>query len=113
MTSGLAHPTGDDGKKMAWKKKIAMPMAAKPGEHFEYGGYELGVFAYALEHKLAPETFAQYLDALEEMPRTIDIATQVPHAAVRAYVMGERGANNEEATPEDIASDLKILLAEN
>ena len=36
------------------------------------------------------ESFAQYLDALEEMPRTIDIATQVPHAAVRAYVMGER-----------------------
>ena len=61
MTSGLAHPTSDDEKKMPWKKKIAMPMAAKPGEHFEYGGYELGVFAYALEHKLAPESFSQYL----------------------------------------------------
>ncbi len=36
------------------------------------------------------ESFAQYLDALEELPRTIDIATQVPHGAVRAYVMGER-----------------------
>jgi CubicO group peptidase (beta-lactamase class C family) len=61
MTSGLTHPTGDDGKKMAWKKKIAMPMAAKPGERFEYGGYELAVFAYALEHKLASESFSQYL----------------------------------------------------
>ncbi len=61
MTSGLTHPTGDDGKKMPWKKKIAMPMAAKPGEHFEYGGYELGVCTYALEHKLAPESFSQYL----------------------------------------------------
>src|SRR5439155_621873 len=53
MTSGLTHPTSDDEKKMPWKKKLAMPMAAKPGEHFEYGGYELEVFAYALEHKLA------------------------------------------------------------
>ena len=61
MTSGLTHPTGDDGKRMPWKQKIAMPMAAKPGEHFQYGGYELGVFAYALEHKLAPESFSQYI----------------------------------------------------
>lgn len=61
MTSGLTHPTGDDEKRMPWKKKIAMPMAAKPGERFEYGGYELGVFAYALEHKLAPESFSQYI----------------------------------------------------
>ena len=36
------------------------------------------------------ETFGQYLDALEEMPRTIDVAAQVPHAALRAYVLGER-----------------------
>src|SRR4029079_11187654 len=35
--SGLTHPTGDDGKRMTWKKKTALPMAAKPGEHFEYG----------------------------------------------------------------------------
>jgi CubicO group peptidase (beta-lactamase class C family) len=62
MTSGLTHPTSDEEKKMPWKKKIAMPMAAKPGEHFEYGGYELGVCTYALEHKLAPESFAQYLN---------------------------------------------------
>ena len=61
MTSGLTHPIGDDGKRMPWKKKIAMPPAAKPGAHFEYGGFELAVFAYALEHKLAPESFSQYL----------------------------------------------------
>jgi hypothetical protein len=32
---------------MPFKKQIAMPMAAKPGERFQYGGYQLGVFAYA------------------------------------------------------------------
>jgi N-acyl-D-amino-acid deacylase len=48
------------------------------------------------------ESFGQYLDALSTMKRVIDVGTHVPHCAVRVYVMGERGANNEEATPEDI-----------
>ncbi len=48
------------------------------------------------------QTFPEYLDALEQMPRSVDVGTQVPHGAVRAYVMGERGAKNEKATPEDI-----------
>jgi N-acyl-D-amino-acid deacylase len=49
------------------------------------------------------ETFPQYLDALEAFPRALDIGCQVPHGAVRAYVMGERGANNEAASSDDIA----------
>ena len=40
------------------------------------------------------ERFPEYLDALEAMPRAIDVGAQVPHGAVRAYVMGERGAKN-------------------
>ncbi|WP_448579618.1 N-acyl-D-amino-acid deacylase family protein [Thermaurantiacus sp.] len=49
------------------------------------------------------ESFPEYLDALEKLPRTIDVGTHVPHGAVRAYVMGERGARNETPTETDIA----------
>ncbi|MEE2757277.1 MAG: amidohydrolase family protein [Myxococcota bacterium] len=49
------------------------------------------------------ESFPEYIDSIEKLHRTIDFATQVPHGAVRGYVMGERGANNEDATAEDIA----------
>jgi N-acyl-D-amino-acid deacylase len=48
------------------------------------------------------ESFPEYLDAVEKMPRAIDVGAQVPHGAVRAYVMGERGAKNEKASTEDI-----------
>jgi N-acyl-D-amino-acid deacylase len=50
------------------------------------------------------ESFPEYLTALEGMRRVVDVGTQVPHGAVRAYVMGERGSHNEPATPEDIAA---------
>ncbi|HEY5386163.1 MAG TPA: amidohydrolase family protein [Acidimicrobiales bacterium] len=57
------------------------------------------------------ETFPEYLDALEKRRWTVDVGTQVPHAAVRAYVMGDRGAHNEAATAEDIAAMRAIVLA--
>jgi len=54
------------------------------------------------------ETFPEYLDSLERKPRVLDIAAQAPHGAIRAYVMGERGARNEPATPDDIAQMAQI-----
>lgn len=55
------------------------------------------------------ESFPEYLDVLEKMPRTVDVGTHVPHAAVRTYVMGERGARNEPATASDIAAMARIV----
>ncbi|TVV76772.1 N-acyl-D-amino-acid deacylase family protein [Sphingomonas solaris] len=49
------------------------------------------------------ETFPEYLDSLDRLPRSIDVATQVPHCAIRAYVMGRDRALDDETTPEDIA----------
>ena len=53
------------------------------------------------------ETFPQYLDYLSKRRFDMDIAAQLPHAALRVYVMGERGANREPATAEDIAQDAR------
>jgi len=55
------------------------------------------------------ESFPEYLDSLDKRQYAMDIGTQVPHGAVRAYVMGERGAKNEPATSEDIAGQAEIV----
>ena len=56
------------------------------------------------------ETFPEYLDALDRRPRTVDVAAQLPHCALRAYAMGERGIANEPASEEDVR--LMAALAE-
>ena len=50
------------------------------------------------------ETYPEYLDAIGKQNFAVDVGSQVAHGAVRAYAMGERGARNEPATPEDIAA---------
>ena len=55
------------------------------------------------------ETFPEYLDALEPRRWTMDVGTQIAHGAVRTYVMGDRGAKNEPATPEDI-DQMRVIV---
>ncbi len=55
------------------------------------------------------ETFPEYLTALEELPRTVDVATHVPHGAVRAYVLGDREMPGAIPTADDIAEMSRIV----
>ena len=47
------------------------------------------------------ESFDEYMDSLDGREYDLDVVTQVPHAAVRTYVMGERAVRHEQATPEE------------
>jgi len=49
------------------------------------------------------ETFPEYLDALDGLEFSMDVAAFLPHVPLRVYVMGERGVANEDATTDDIA----------
>jgi N-acyl-D-aspartate/D-glutamate deacylase len=57
------------------------------------------------------EHFDEYLDAVDRAPKMLDVGAQVPHGAVRGYVMGERGAKNEAATADDIEAMARIVRA--
>ena len=53
------------------------------------------------------ESFGEYLDALDTMPRTVDVAAQVPHVALRAYVLGDR-AHDEDVTADEYAEMARL-----
>ncbi len=55
------------------------------------------------------ETFPEYLDALEAKPRAIDIGTHVPHAPIRAYVLGDRCNTDYEPNADEIAEMAKLV----
>jgi N-acyl-D-aspartate/D-glutamate deacylase len=57
------------------------------------------------------QSFPEFLDALDGRRYDVDLATQVPHGALRLHVMGERGAAREPATPEDIVEMARLAAA--
>ncbi len=58
------------------------------------------------------QSFPEYLDALDRQERTIDVATHVPHAALRAFVMGEHGGDPLAQPTESELAHMSELLAE-
>ncbi len=57
------------------------------------------------------ESFPEYLDYLSRRDFDMDIGAQLPHGALRVYVMGQRGADREAATADDIAR-MRAITAE-
>jgi len=55
------------------------------------------------------ESFPEYLDALEAHSWVADLGTQVPHGAVRAYVMGDRAADGIEATRDELKQMAQVV----
>ncbi len=58
------------------------------------------------------ESYPEYLDELEAMPRVMDVAAQLAHGALRFYVMGERGADHAEVPSAGELDRIESLTAE-
>ena len=58
------------------------------------------------------ESFPEYLDAIASKRHSIDVAAQIPHAALRFYVMGERGADHEQDPTADEIAEMGRLVKE-
>jgi len=57
------------------------------------------------------ESFDEYLDVLDGLAWTVDVGAQVPHAALRTYVMGERGADHQSEATDDEIQQMRVLTA--
>lgn len=57
------------------------------------------------------DSFADYLNRLAAMPRTLNVAAQIPHDPVRLYVMGDRAAAQQAATLDDV-EQMKSIVRE-
>ena len=57
------------------------------------------------------ESFPEFVQAVKRRRHDLDFALQLPHAALRMYVMGERAADGAEATPKEIAR-MRVLARE-
>src|SRR6202140_3391992 len=55
------------------------------------------------------ESYPEYLDVIGKQKFAVDVGSQVAHGAVRAYAVGERGARNEPASPDDIAAMARLV----
>jgi N-acyl-D-amino-acid deacylase len=55
------------------------------------------------------ESYPEYLDVLEQLPRVMDIGSSIAHGPLRAYVMGERGAANAEPTDAEIVEMARLV----
>ena len=55
------------------------------------------------------ETFPEYIDYLGTREYTMDIGAQIPHSALRNYVMGERALSHQDATAEDLAEMARLV----
>ena len=58
------------------------------------------------------ETFPEYLDAVEALPHAIDIGAQMPHSALRVYVMGDRGRDHDEVATDEEIAEMRRLTRE-
>lgn len=56
------------------------------------------------------ESFPEFMDSIDRRSYAVDIGAQMPHCALRVYVMGERGVNNDLATKEDIKQMRDLTL---
>ena len=57
------------------------------------------------------DSFTEYARVLDAMPHSIDFMTLVPHDPLRLYVMGDRAARCEAATPDDCVAMRDLLHA--